>query len=75
MVGLVLACTFMYFIKLMQFIMVTQSVPLMMIVLLLSYHSGEYHVIHSHCEYVLGLSDVSINVLIIATARYCDYYQ
>ena len=36
----------------MQFIMITQNVPLMIIALLMSYRSGEYLIMFSHSKYV-----------------------
>ena len=39
--------------------MITQSVPLMIFVLLMSYHSGEYHVMHLHCVCACARMNIS----------------
>ena len=39
--------------------MITQSVPLMIFVLLMSYHSGEYHVMHLYCVCACARMNIS----------------
>ena len=41
-----------YVIDRVKFIMITQNIPLLMILLLLSFHSGEHHIMHAHSKYM-----------------------
>ena len=54
--------------------MITQSVPLMIIALLMSYHNGEYVpyiIMHSHCKYVC----VFVLAYVSALVHTCVYHS